>query len=302
LPDIDTDELDGLLKELRQGDILDVAKLVCLYSPDAPSYPDEVAGVPHEEPVMTMETRIPAGLCAVVSQDCDLSRSPDIEPYVLVAPLTPMPDKTFREAADGLSSRFFAYPRVEGHEDKEQLVVDMRIVASLEKTALLSSHIQRIHCPLSGPKRDQLREFLGRRLGRHAFPDEIVRQVVEPIERALARVHGKEHLAGACASTAFIGLSWTPGKSYCSLLVLLDPNLRERHAVTPEDVASFLKQLNKQLAHFARGGDYTIVANVHDVTEVGAVDVLSHEEIAFEVDVVDLQAIAAREAEARAAE
>jgi hypothetical protein len=275
---------------------------VSLYSPDAPSYADEVEGIPHEEPVMTMEARIPSGLCAIVSQDCDLSRTPDIEPYVLIAPLTPMADKTYREAADGLSSRFFAYPRVEGREDKPQLVVDMRLVSSLEKTALLSEHIERIPCPLSDPKRDALREFLGRRLGRHAFPDEIVRQVVDPIERALARVHARDHLAGTFASVAFIGLSWTPGKSYCSLLVLLDPSLRERYRVTEQDVDSLLKHLRKQLAHFARDGDYTIVPTVHDVTEVGAVDILSHEEVTFEVDLVDLQAIAAREAEAHAAD
>lgn len=299
---LDSGDLDALLKELRQGDIVDVAKSVRLYSPDAPTYPDEVEHVPHEEPVMTMETRIPSGLCAIVSQDCDLSRTPDIEPYVLVAPLSQVADKTYREAADGLSSRFFAYPRIDGHEDKHQLVVDMRVVSSLEKTALLSTHVERLACPLSEPRRDDLREFLGRRLGRHAFPDEIVRQVVEPIERALARAHDKDHLAGSFASVAFIGLSWTPGKTYCSLLILLDPSLRERNKVTEEDVASLLKQLNKPLAHFAREGDYSIVANVHDVTEVAAVEVLSHEEIILEVDLIDLQAIAAREAEAHAAE
>lgn len=155
---------------------------------------------------------------------------------------------------------------------------------------------------MSEPKRGELRDFLGSRFGRHAFPDEIVRQVVQPIERALARVHAKDHVAGSFASIAFIGLSWTPGKSYCSLLVLLDPSLRERNKVSDQDVASLVTQLKKQLAHFAKDGDYTIVPNVHDLTEVGAVDVLSHEEITFEVDVVDLQAIAAREAEARAAE
>lgn len=103
MPDLDADELEALLNELRQGDVLDVAKSVRLYSPDAPSYPDEVEGIPHDEPVMTMETRIRSGLCAIVSQDCDLSRMPDIEPYVLIVPLTEVGDKVYREAAMGLA-------------------------------------------------------------------------------------------------------------------------------------------------------------------------------------------------------
>lgn len=301
LPDVDPDALKALLKDLQQGDVLDVAKSVRLYSPDVPSYPHEVEGVPHEEPVMTMETTLPSRLCVIISQNCDLRREPNLEPYVVVAPLTEADPKTYREAADGLTPRFFAYPRIEGREDKERLVVDMRVLSSLEKCALLSSHIERIACPLSGPKQEQLREFVGNRFGRPPFPDEIVRQVIEPIESALARLHEKEHFAPTFASLSFIGLSWTPGKSYCSLMLLTDPSQRERYKVTDDDVSNFLKHLRKQLVHFTGNGDYNVTANVHDVTEVGATEVLSHEEIAFEIDTVDLDEIAAREAEARAA-
>jgi hypothetical protein len=300
-PDVDPDALNALLNDVQQGDVLDVAKSVRLYSPDVPSYPREVHGVPHEEPVMTMETQLPSGLCVIISQNCDLRRTLNLEPYVIVAPLTEAEPKTYREAADGLTSRFFAYPRIDGHEDKERLVVDMRVLSSLEKSALLSSQIERIPCPLSGPRQEQLREFLGERFGRPPFPDEIVRQVIEPIEAALARLHPKEHLARVFASLVFIGLSWTPGKSYCSLMLLADPSQRERYKVDDDDVDTFLKQLRKQLTHFTRTGDYRVTANLHDVTEVAATEVLSHEEITFEIDAVDLEEIAAREAEARAA-
>ena len=170
VPDIDPAELKAVLRTVNQGDLLDIAKLVFLWSPDAPSHPSEVAGVPHEEPVMTEEMRLPSGLCAVVSQDCDIRQLPDIEPYLLVCPLTEVDDKTYKEAADGMSVRYFAYPAVEDHEHM-QLAADGRMIQSIEKTALLSAHVKRFDCPLTAPKRTEFRAWLGRRLGRDAFPD-----------------------------------------------------------------------------------------------------------------------------------
>jgi hypothetical protein len=288
---LDPAEVQALVKELYQGDVLDVAKSVRLYSPDAPSYPAEVEGVPHEEPVMTMETVIPSGLCVIVSQDCDLRRLPDIEPYVIVAPLTAVDEHTYREASDAMSTRFFAYPAVEGYEDRQLLVVDLRVLSSLEKTALLSSHVRRIPCPLSGPRREDLRHFVGDRFGRAPFPDEIARQVITPIEQALKRVRQNEAFAGVFSTVVWIGLDWTPGKSYCSLMLLLDPSLRERHKVGDADAAAVKKRLGKALSHFTRDGDYTVIPNLHDVTEVAATTVLSHDEIAFEVEQTDLEQI-----------
>ncbi|MBX5469316.1 MAG: hypothetical protein IRZ21_05390 [Thermoleophilaceae bacterium] len=286
--ELDPHELKALVKQLHQGDVLDVAKSVRLYSPDAPSYPNEVAGVPHDEPVMTMETRLPSGLSVIVSQDCDLRRMPHLEPYVVVAPLTEVDEITYREAADNMSTRFFAYPPIEGHEDKHNLVVDMRVVSSLEKTALLSSHIELIPCPLSGPRREDLLNFLGDRFGRKPFPDEIERQVIRPIESALKRVRQREGFAGVFSSVVFVGLRWSPGKSYCSLMLLLDPKLRERHKVADDDVEAVKARLQKALNHFTRNGDYSVIPNLHDVTKVQATVVLSHDEIPFEVEQLEL--------------
>lgn len=286
--DLDPSDLKALVKNLHQGDVLDVAKSVRLYSPDAPSYPHEIVGVPHDEPVMTMETRLPSGLSVIVSQDCDLRRMPDLEPYVVIAPLTEVDEVTYREAADGMSTRYFAYPPIEGHEHHQNLVLDMRVLSSLEKTALLSSHIERIPCPLSGPKREELLDFLGDRFGRKPFPDEIDRQVLKPIESALKRVRQKEGFAGVFASLVFIGLQWSPGKSYCDLTLLLDPALRERHRVSDDDVSAVENRLRKALNHFTRDGDYRVIANLHDVTQVPATTVLSHDAIPFEVEQLEL--------------
>src|SRR6516165_3200416 len=120
---IDSDQLRELLKALHQGDVVDVAKTVRLYSPDAPTWPAEVADVPHEEPVMTMETRHASGLSVIVSQDCDLRREIHVEPYVILAPLTELDAGRHAQAASGQSTRFFAYPPIEGCEDRENLVI-----------------------------------------------------------------------------------------------------------------------------------------------------------------------------------
>jgi hypothetical protein len=287
-PELDPTQVAALVKELHQGDVLDVAKSVRLYSPESPSYPQEVEGIPHDEPVMTMETRVPSGLCVIVSQDCDLRRMPDREPYVVVAPLTEVDEQAYREADDGMSSRFFAYPTIAGHEERKHLVVDMRVLSSLEKIAMLSPHIERIPCPLSPTTRGDLLDFLGDRFGRKPYPDEIVRQVIRPIEQAVKRVRENEAFAGVFSSITWVGLNWASGRSYVGLMVLLDPALRERHNVSADDVEAVKNRLQKALNHFTRDGDYRVHPNIHDVTEVGAAVVLSHDEIPLEIDTVEL--------------
>lgn len=280
--------LEQRLKDVRQGDVVDVGKIVYLLSPDTPSHPDDLEGVPHEEPVMTADGRIESRRCAILSQDCDLRRSPSIEPYIALAPIVSVSSTEYREASDGMSVRHFAYPSDEASGEIENPVIDVRLVMSIEKTALGSSHVALYSCPLSEPKRSQLGVWLGRRYGRVAFPDEIVRQVIEPIEKAIKRVRENDHYAGFFHAVVFTGMEWTPGRAYCSLLLLTDPVLCERHGVSDDTKDSAIKRINKALTHFAREFDYSIIAAHKDVYACPAAETLSHHEIILELDNVRL--------------
>lgn len=288
VPDLDIEELKSVLKTVRQGDLLDIPKITFLWSPDAPSHPSEVEGVEHEEPVMTEEMTLPVGMCVIVSQDCDIRRLPDIEPYLLVCPVYEADEKGYKVASDGMSVRFFAYPQIEGFEDK-RIVVDGRMIQSIEKTALLSSHIKRMPCPLTEPSRVKLRGWLGRRLGRDVYPDEIVRSVIDPVEQALKRARGTD-AEDVFPCVAWVGVRWTSGKSYCSLLLLTDPALRAKHKVEGPQLELMIGRLRKALNHFAAkaGGDYTIMAIVHDASAVPASDMLEYYELHPDLDSAEI--------------
>lgn len=296
VPDIDPAELKTLLRQVRQGDLLDIAKVVFLYSPDAPSHPSEVEGVPHVEPMITQEMQLESGRCVIVSQDCDIRQMPNVEPHVMVCPLREVDDKMFKEATDGVSARYFAYPPIDEYEHL-RLVVDGRTIQSIEKTALLSPHLKRIQCPLSEARRTDLRIWLGQRLGRDAYPDEILRQIVRPIERAVKRAR-EQDVEGVFGTIVWMGLRWTPGKSYSSLLLLTDPARRAKANVDKPQLELMLKRLRAALGHFFKkaGSDYMLFANVHDATEIPAAVLLEHYELSLDLDPIDLEAEAAAEA------
>ena len=63
-----------------------------------------------------------------------------------------------------------------------------------------------------------------------AYPDEIVRRVVEPIDKALGRARQQDQ-ENVFQCAIWFGLRWTSGKNYCSLMLLTDPTLRAKHKV-----------------------------------------------------------------------
>lgn len=281
--DIDGDELSRLLETLRQGDVLEIARLVTLWSPDVPSFPEEVEGVAASDPVATIEALLPSGRCVIVSQDCDLRRSPELEPYVVVAPLRSVTDEERTRARPGLSSRLYAYPDIGTGDHERNLVVDMRVVQSIEKLALLSPHVVRHACPLGEPSRHDFRDWLGRRLGRVAFPDDVQRQVVDKLSAVLGKVAKKPPSDRTVECIAFVGLQWTPGRRPCHVLLLLDPWKRGAHKVGDDEVRAFRRALERGLVAATRNGEYDVRVVVHDANLVSAADLLRFHELVPEL-------------------
>lgn len=281
---VSREQLEELITTLRQGDLLDGGKLTTLFSPDASTYPQEVGAAPRDEPLVTMEIRLDTDLCAVVSQDCDLRRLPDKEPYVVLAPMSQVSNEDYRTASAGLSARFFAYPPI---NDLKNLVLDLRAVMSVEKIALTSQYVRRTPCPLDTPTRADLREWLGRRFGRVAYPDEIEDLVVKPIMQAIKRTREKD-AHDVFRSFVYYGLRYMPGNAYVSLLILFDPARIAKLGVNEDEFKMNCERFGKALDRWTKNGPYSVILNIHSMHERPATDILEHEALAIEIDSFDL--------------
>lgn len=284
LGSVSRDRIEEVVQTLRQGDLLDGGKLATLFSPDAPTYPEEVAVAPHDEPLMTMESRLKSGLCAVISQDCDIRRLPDVEPYVVVAPMSIMSHDEYRGAQAGLTSRFFAYPEIDGQAD---LVLDMRVVMSVEKLAVASPYVHVTPCPLHPVKRAELREWLGRRFGRVPFPDDIEEQLVTPIRQAVKRARERDD-ANVFGTFVFYGLRYMPSNQWASFLILYDPARTAKFEVNETEFNASVKRLRNAVEYWTKHTPYSVSVNIHPITERPATDLFEHEELPIEIDDVDL--------------
>jgi hypothetical protein len=284
LGSVSREQIEAVVRTLRQGDLLDGGKLATLFSPDAPAYPEEVGAAPHDEPLMTMEARLQSGLCAVISQDCDIRRLPDVEPYVVVAPIQVVSDKEYRDADAGLSSRFFAYPEINGQGN---LALDMRVVMSVEKFAIASPYVRVTPCPLHPTRRAELRSWLGRRFSRVPFPDDIEEQLVTPLRQAVKRAR-EQDAANVCSTFVFYGLRYLPSSQWASFLVLYDPARMAKAEVAEDAFNSFVKRLEKAVTHWTRHSPYSVSLYVHPINKRPALDLFQHEQLPIEIDDVDV--------------
>lgn len=285
--DVDPFELEETLKKFRQGDVLDVARMTWLFSPDHPLNPDEEE-VDAGEPVAVQGRLSNSGLAVIVSQTCDIWRLPDVEPFLTLCPLVELNETRYAEAEQGLSVRYFPYPEILNHEDKERLAVDSRLFFSLEKPALLSKHIEHVECPLPGPGRGELRLFLAQRLGRPDLPDEIIEHLVRPVEQAFKRVYDNGGFEHFFASVRFYGIAWTPGAAGASVLVLTSQARRQKNKVSEDDIKAVHKRLRNALGHWMRESPYEAAIQIHDADLVPAIEVLQHVELRFDLEAANL--------------
>jgi hypothetical protein len=195
-----------------------------------------------------------------------------------IAPLTQVEKDLYDEVSRLGSSRLFAYPPIDG---VEPLVLDVRLVGTIEKPALLSEGIERLGCPLTDPHRATLRAWLGARFARVAFPDEIAELVVAPIQRAAQKLAGDANFKRALGTVYFAGLRYTEGLGTCSLLELVDPAACHRVKVDEQLLRQLQNKLYGRVANGVKETGYSVAVTIASADEISAAEMLSHHQFAL---------------------
>ncbi|MFF7566641.1 hypothetical protein ACFZB4_42630 [Streptomyces pseudovenezuelae] len=135
----------------------------------------------------------PSGWYVLLSQDCDLVRSPAVEPTVLIAPLMVIPRTSWDGLRRSYSARSFAYPRDKftSLKDDEGVAVELPWTSSILKGSLQAPGVEAMR-PLTGPERREFSLWLAQRTGRLPVPDDVVTRVLDPayqVRKSLLKKH-----------------------------------------------------------------------------------------------------------------
>ena len=137
---------------------------------------------------MTIESEV--GWYVIISQDCDIARTPDIEPVLVVCPIKYVTDAEWSQLRSGGSSpREFPFPDGRKMPSKEghKHVADLRFVTSVDKTALVSGDVQVLR-PLTGSQRARFRNWVGARYAREPLADDLERDVLPRVAKLITKI------------------------------------------------------------------------------------------------------------------
>jgi hypothetical protein len=134
-------------------------------------------------------------LLVIVSQACDIQKTPDKEPYVEAACAHWTNDRDIIHQAKRNSVYYFPLKeRTTSNKGKEALIVDLRHRLLIEKEALLRclpiSYFDDGNAAI--PRR--FRQWLGRRYHRQALENDLVVTIQQPIVNAIRRLPSKDPL------------------------------------------------------------------------------------------------------------
>ncbi|MHC6591550.1 hypothetical protein [Arthrobacter sp. C152] len=148
------------------------------------------------EEVWSLSIESDVGWYVVITQDCDIARSPQIEPCLVVCPVKYVPSQDWQALASGpRSPRYFPLPddKFPGMDGKLP-IADLRFLTSVDKTALLHPSVKVLH-PLSAPQRANFGRCIGSRYARVPHPDKLEQDVL-PKAATLIRKLAKKYAAG----------------------------------------------------------------------------------------------------------
>lgn len=278
--------LETHLRVLEQGDLISIGAVAIVGTTSS-----EVTGDPNARTVgvasVTVET--PSGWYAVLSQDCDIQRPPDLEPCVTIAPVLYVPGDEWEALRNGLGSyrRYPLNPATVDPIDDEHAaqivgdlrpVIDIRYVSSLDKTALADHFDTRY--PLRGDRKVRFQDWVGSRFSRESFDDTVHEQVLPHVRARLDALQKARRSKGPAASPAMrvasscSELYVRSTDRYVEVMGRRDPELaRSNGLLSPadgtlewneRDFAGSEEWINKDLAKRVAGTGYTARFNTVD--------------------------------------
>ncbi|MFN8062981.1 MAG: hypothetical protein U0Q12_27765 [Vicinamibacterales bacterium] len=283
MPELHDDQrkaLDRLRAELHQGDVLHVEAFAVVGAPEATQLQDTQDAAEFSRYRLTaVERELAGGLWGVISQTCDIRRDVDVEPFLQISPVLHLPQAEWNAARDGLAStRRFAYPHPVA--DYQHPVLDVRIVQTIEKTAVVIDSVGPVDTGLDRATRLRLSAWLARRFARHAFPDEIEDAALRRLRDELKRADQPGTPAGALlACREVILVAYGDGPSIDVLFVVR----RDRVVAHPvfandaeiklrEGADSIMRPVAKRLQ--SKRGGYTLTWDVATPNQIPYADIL----------------------------
>lgn len=288
-------DLEARLRGLEQGDLISFGAIGIAVCPG--SALATAAGLPDDATaeVVTLTIETASGWYAIVSQDCDIVRDVAVEPCLSVAPVVYVDADTWTRLHLGQTSyRQFPLadesvtPLDDEHAGRipagHRPVVDIRYVATLDKTALAGGFDQR-H-PLTGTDKVAFQGWVGARFGRESFADE-VHEVVLPAARAALSAALGAHLGGdrspQARTVASVSQYWVRATDrYVEVMGRLEPNraravgtLRRSHGAdtwAASDFAVGCGELSKAANTAMRSSGYTVTFTTGNFDEITAAE------------------------------
>lgn len=199
---VETPELETVLQSWQQGDVFFAPDLpfVHLARADRPLTPEAREAAAAEEgtdDTLLVVPVITPGL-VLISQTCDVVRSPAERPYLEIAPLRKLPPEAMVEVRRGDRPQYAALPGL----SEADLAVDLDRTMTIEKAVLLE--IEPTQKVRGCPTEEAAAMFglaLGRKRARFAFPDDFVSSLTR-IQKRIRKKHAKGtaegQLYGAC--------------------------------------------------------------------------------------------------------
>lgn len=184
--------LEARLRSISQGDLVSTGAVTIVGRGRSRVADAAHANVTDDEQwSVTVESD--PGWYVVISQDCDIVRDVAQEPCVVVCPVQWVSQQRWDQLRNGpYSPRHFPlpeHPDLTG-TDHTRPVASLQYVTSVDKYALVASSVRTIR-PLTGPQRQRLAMWIGRRYARPAHDDLVDQRVLVPCGRRIRELAGK---------------------------------------------------------------------------------------------------------------